>query len=425
MSAPRNNPATLAEPHGSQAQAEGLVARGTDPGAPDMAAAEAVPAPTGATAHDRAVAAEAARAQRHPLAVPITGIFVLLLIQGLIFASDFLIPVTSAILGYFILNAPRRGLARVGLPAPVAAAIFTIVIAGVLVFGGMMLATPIQEFVTDIPGLLTRLMGQLTGPGGPFEAFSAAAEATEEALSEAGATRPMQVEVVSDAGIATTVFTVAPGLLSQVVFAICLLFFLTASGDLFIQKAVRVADRFEDKKKTVQTVRTIEARLGNYLGAITLINIGLGVCIGIAMWWWGVPSPWLIGLMATLLNFIPFVGAVIGSLIAGVIAYVAFADPWAGLGVFATYYGLTAFEGQLVTPSLVGQRLRLNVVMVFLSVAFFAWTWSVMGMVVAVPLLIVIKVICDAIPKFRKIGLFLGDAEGFIPGEARGQARAD
>ena len=411
MSAPPGNPPARPDPG---AQAERIVERATDPKKPDLQ-------PVDEAARERAAAAAQARRNRHPLAVPITGIFILLLIQGLIFASDFLIPVTSAVLAYFILNAPRRGLERIGVPAPVSAAMFTILIAAVLVVGGMALAGPIQEFVTDIPSLLTQLMEQLTGPGGPFEAFSVAAEATEEALDEAGAERPMQVEVVSDAGIASTVFAVAPGLLSQVVFAVCLLFFLTASGDLFIQKAVRTADRFEDKKMTVQTVRQIEARLGNYLGAITLINMGLGFCIGAAMWWWGVPSPWLIGLMATVLNFIPFVGAVIGSLIAGVIAYVTFGEPWAGLGVFATYYGLTSFEGQFVTPSLVGQRLRLNVVMVFLSVAFFAWTWSVMGMVVAVPLLIVVKVICDAVPKFRKVGLFLGDAEGFIPPKPEGE----
>ncbi|MFO6466231.1 AI-2E family transporter [Jannaschia sp. KMU-145] len=360
-----------------------------------------------------------ARSKRHPLAVPITGIFILLLIQALFFAAEFLIPVTSAVLGYFILNAPRRGLGRIGVPAPVAAALFTVTIGVALVFGGMMAADPIQEFVTDIPGLLSQVMGQLTGPGGPLEAFTVAADATGDVLAEAGAERPMQVEVVSDSGLASTVFAIAPALLSQVVFAMCLLFFLTASGDLFIQKAVQVVDRFEDKRTTVQTIRTIEARLGNYLGAITLINIGLGVVIGAAMWWWDLPSPWLIGLMATVLNFIPFVGAVIGAGIAGTIAFVTFMDPWAGLGVFGTYYALTSLEGQFVTPALVGTRLRLNVTMVFLSVAFFAWTWSVMGMVVAVPMLIVVKVICDAIPKFRKVGLFLGDAEGFVPGEKR------
>jgi predicted PurR-regulated permease PerM len=352
---------------------------------------------------------------RHPLAVPVTGIFVLLLIHSLIFASEFLLPVTSAILGAFILNAPRRGLERLGIKAPVAAAMFTIVIALVLGMAGMALADPITSFVTDIPRLVEQTIRQLTGPGGLFEPLSHAAEATGEALTAAGEDEPMRVEVVDDGGIATSVVALAPGLLSQMVFALCLLFFLVASGDLFIQKAVQVADRFEDKRATLRTIREIEARLGAYLGAITLINAGLGVAIGLAMWWWQLPSPWLMGMMAFALNFVPFVGAVIGAFIAGIIGFVTFDDAWIGLGVLGTYYALTAFEGQFVTPSLLGQRLKLNITMVFLSVAFFAWIWSVMGMVVAVPMLIVAKVICDSIPKLRKIGLFLGDAQGFVP----------
>jgi predicted PurR-regulated permease PerM len=299
----------------------------------------------------------------------------------------------------------------------VTAALFTLLIGMVIAFASASLADPIYDFVTDIPTLLEQVMATLSGPGGMVEAVNEAAEATEEALAAAGEAPPMRVEVVSAGGLATSVAALAPGLLSQLVFALCLLFFLTASGDLFIQKAVQAADRFEDKRKTVSTIRRIEARLGDYLGAITLINAGLGVCIGVAMWIWGLPSPYLIGIMAALLNFIPFVGAVLGAAIAGLIAFVTFEDAILGLGVLGTYYALTAFEGQFVTPTLVGQRLRLNITMVFLSVAFFAWIWSAMGMIVAVPMLIVLKVICDSVPKLRKIGLFLGDAKGFVPGE--------
>jgi predicted PurR-regulated permease PerM len=215
--------------------------------------------------------------------------------------------------------------------------------------------------------------------------------------------------------MAGSVATIAPGLLSQLVLAVALLYFLVASGDMFIQKAVQAADRFEDKRQTVRTIRTIEARLGNYLGAITLINAGLGVAIGTAMWLLGMPSPLMIGVMAMLLNYVPFVGAVVGSLVVAVIAFVSFGTVGSALGIFATYYALTAFEGQFVTPTLVGQRLRLNVVAVFTAVAFFAWIWSVMGMVVAVPMLIVVKVVCDSIPRLQRVGLFLGDAQGFLP----------
>ena len=370
-------------------------------------------------AAERAAAARARAARRNPLVVPVTGIFLLLLVQAMIMASPFLIPVTTAILGYFILNAPRRLLQRIGIPAPVSAALFTLTLGGLLVAGVMALASPISDFVSSLPSLLEEAAATLTGPGGAFADIAEAADATEEALGPEADEAPVQVEVVDEGGIATSVVAIAPGLLSQMVFAVCLLFFLVASGDLFIQKAVQVVDRFEDKKNTVMTIRTIETRLGNYLGAITVINAGLGVAIGLGMWWWGLPSPWLIGLMAMVLNFIPFVGAVLGAGIAGVIGFVTYGEVWPAFGALATYYALTAFEGQFVTPTLVGQRLRLNIVMVFLAVAFFAWIWSVMGMVVAVPMLIVLKVVCDGIPRLRKVGLFLGESEGFIPGKAR------
>lgn len=345
--------------------------------------------------------------------MPVTGIFVLLLVHALIFASDFLIPVTTAVLGYFILNAPRRALARIGVPSPIAAGIFTIAIAAVLSVGGVALSEPLTGFVTDIPRLIDESMATLAGPGGPLDVFNRAAEATGTVMGDAAS--PTRVQVVDNSGIATSVASVVPGVMGQIIFAMCLLFFLVASGDLFIQKAIQVVDRFEDKKTTLLTIHMIEARLGNYLGAITLINMALGVVIGAAMWIWDLPSPWLVGLMAAVLNFVPFVGAAVGALVAGAIAFVTFGDLWAAVCVLGTYYGLTALEGQLVTPALVGQRLRLNVTMVFLSVAFFAWIWSVMGMVVAVPMLIVVKVVCDAIPGLRKVGLFLGDAEGFVP----------
>ncbi|MBM2577811.1 AI-2E family transporter [Jannaschia sp. Os4] len=355
------------------------------------------------------------RPPRHPLTVPIWGLFLMALVAALVWAAPFLLPVTTAVLFYFILSAPRRALARIGIPAPVTALGVTALLIGAIVFAGIVLADPVTKFVADIPTLLERSLSSLTAPGGPLEAFAVAADATEEVVAQTGAQQPVPVEMVSDSGIAYSLVSVAPGVLGQIVFSVCLLFFLVSSGDMFTQKAVQSMDRFEDKRRTVRTVRAIEERLGNYLGAITLINVGLGVAIGAAMWWWGLPSPWLIGIMATFLNFIPFVGAVIGALVTGLVAFTGSMDLWFGLGAAGTYYLLTSIEGQFVTPTLVGRRLSLNVTMVFLSVAFFAWIWSVMGMVVAVPTLVVLKIVCDAVPRLRKLGLFLGDAEGFIP----------
>ncbi len=374
--------------------------------------AQSVPAPPPLTAAPAPQPALPAL-PRHPLLVPVTGLFMLALIGALIYASEFLIPLTLAILGNFILNGPRRGLSRLGVPSVAFAAFVTLSLGGLVTFAVLALSEPIYAFITDIPSILDEVAGLMTSPDGALAAIDRAADATQAMLEGEEQESPVRVEVVEEGSIATSVFAVAPGVLGQIVFAICMLFFLLASGDLFIRRAVQVADRFEDKRRTVETLTLIEARLGRYLGSISLINAALGLAVGLAMWWWGMPNPVLLGIMACVLNFIPFVGAVIGATITGLFGFLEFGEIWAALGVVATYYALTVFEGQFVTPALVSQRLRLNTAVLFMTVAFFAWTWSIMGMVVAVPMLIVLKIVCDATPSWQKLGLFLGDAEGF------------
>ena len=194
-------------------------------------------------------------------------------------------------------------------------------------------------------------------------------------------------------------------------FALILLFFLVASGDLFLMKMLQSFERFSDKRRAVVVMKAIEDRLGYYLGGIALINAGLGVVIGAAMYLWGLPSAIVLGFMAFGLNFVPFLGGLMGATIAAAVAFVSLDGTWAAVGVFVTYIALTSIEGQFITPMAISRRMRLNTTIVFLTVAFFAWIWSVMGMVVALPILIVIKIICDETQSFATLGRFLGDVD--------------
>ena len=157
------------------------------------------------------------------------------------------------------------------------------------------------------------------------------------------------------------------------------------------------------------------------LGGITIINVGLGVFVAAAMALWGMPSPLVIGLMAFGLNFVPFLGGLVGATIAAAVAFVGLDGAWPAAGVFATYIALTAIEGQLVAPVLISRRMRLNTTVVLLSVAYFAWIWSVMGMVVALPILIVIEIACEETGRFPTLVRFLGDTDD----DARGSQPAD
>ena len=118
-----------------------------------------------------------------------------------------------------------------------------------------------------------------------------------------------------------------------------------------------------------------------------------------------------IGVMAFALNFIPYFGGLAGACIAALVASSQFGAIWSPLLVFAVYMGCTSIEGQLVTPLLISRRMHLNAPVLFLVVAFFAYIWSVIGMIVAVPLLIVAKIILDEIEPMRHMGRFLGDAQ--------------
>ncbi|MGB3556127.1 MAG: AI-2E family transporter [Jannaschia sp.] len=342
--------------------------------------------------------------------VPIMGIFLLLLLQALVWASDFLIPVTAAFLGYFVLNRPRRWLERIGVPPMASACLFTTVLTVIMAILLVQLSAPAAAFIEDLPSLMERITDKLSDSGGTLEAINDATVAAEEIIAgpDEGT---VAVEVVSDSGFLASLFSMAPGFLGRVLFALILLFFLVASGDMFLVKTVQSFKRFDEKRRAVDMMHAIEDRLGYYLGGIALINAGLGVAIGTAMALWGLPSAVVFGFMAFGLNFVPFLGGLVGAGIAAAVAFVSLDSVWSAAGVFLTYIALTSIEGQFVTPLLISRRMRLNTTVVFLSVAFFAWIWSVMGMVVALPILIVLKIVCDETDSLRTIGRFLGDLE--------------
>lgn len=346
--------------------------------------------------------------------VPIKGIFIILLLQALVWASDFLIPVTAAFLGYFVLNKPRRWLEKMGVPPAVSALLFTAILTFLIALLLIQLSAPAAQFIEDLPSLLEEIKQKLAASGGALETIKEATDAAGDIMADEDS-KTVAVEVVSKTGFAATLLSIAPGFLSRIMFSLILLFFLIASGDMFLEKTVQSFDRFSDKRQAVGILHSIEDRLGNYLGGISLINAGLGVAVGIAMYLWGLPSAILFGFMAFGLNFVPFLGGLMGATIAAAVAFVSLEGAWSAAGVFATYATLTSIEGQFVTPVLISRRLRLNTTVVFLSVAFFAWIWSIMGMVVALPILIVLKIVCDETHSLQTLGRFLGDVNDTKP----------
>jgi predicted PurR-regulated permease PerM len=180
-----------------------------------------------------------------------------------------------------------------------------------------------------------------------------------------------------------------------------------ASGDLFLRKLVAVLPRFEDKKAAVEISHQIERDISTYLFAITLVNAVFGLAIATAMFFLGMPNPVLWGVMAGLLHFIPFLGAIIGISVVTLVAAVTLDGIGAILLVPAVYLCLNILEEYIVLPLFVGRRLMLNPVVVFVWLIFWGWLWSVPGALMAVPLLAIVKIICDHVEPLAPLAEFI------------------
>lgn len=324
-------------------------------------------------------------------------------------ARAVLMPIVLALLLSFLLSPVVRWLARLRLPEPVGAAVVLLGIVGLLTLGLYGLWEPATRWGQRLPQYMAQMEFKIRSIKQAVEEFSEATEQVEKMtqMEEDAAQSTLKVEA-ERSSLTGTVLNQTLNLLATVGAVTILLYFLLASGDLFLLKLVRVLPRFEDKKIAVTIVHEVQHDISHYLLTITLINIGLGVATSIAMFWLGMPNPLLWGVMAASFNFIPYLGAVASAVILTLVALFTFDELVRVLFVPGVFLVLTALEGGFVTPAIVGRRLTLNPVAIFIWLTFWGWLWGVPGMLLAVPMLAILKIICDHIQPLNPVGEFLG-----------------
>ncbi|MGH7358694.1 MAG: AI-2E family transporter, partial [Candidatus Rokuibacteriota bacterium] len=154
--------------------------------------------------------------------------------------------------------------------------------------------------------------------------------------------------------------------------------------------------------------RDMEEHISKYLVTMTLINVGLGAAVGGAMRLADMPNPVLWGVTAAVLNFVPYLGPVVTLGMIALVSLLTFEGLDRALVAPALYLGLNALEGYLVTPMLLGRRLLLNPVVIFMGIIFWGWLWGIPGALLAVPIMATFKIFCDHIGPLSPIGEFLG-----------------
>ncbi|NNF91547.1 MAG: AI-2E family transporter [Boseongicola sp.] len=346
---------------------------------------------------------------------------IVLLLAAIVLARNFLMPVFLAFLLALTFSPIRRFLQRRGVAASVTAAglVFGLfLVLGILI---LLLYEPVQNYATDSGRIAADVERKLRGISETIEKVADAGEQVEE-LASAEADPDVEEVVIKSPDMLTRLAASAPYLVAQSIFMLVLLFFITASGDLFYAKIVEASPTFRDKRRAIGITRDIEKRISRYFLTISVVNAGLGASIGLTLWWLGMPNPLLFGVMAFALNFIPYLGALAGVAVTFAIGIVSFPTLGDALVVAAAYLALTTLEGQLITPYAIGRRLSLNPVIVFIAVAFWGWAWSVIGMFIAVPLLIVALVISERVEGLEGLAIFLSGERLPEPSEEEREA---
>lgn len=343
------------------------------------------------------------------VAVATLGILLLGVLTALRVGKAVALPVILALLLNFVLSPIVRALGRARIPPVAAAGLVLLFLLGATGYGVYRLARPASAWVQSVPDVIEEAEWKLRGIREPVEEVQKAAEEVERLASMEDGERSQDREVeVTDGSVGKNFFERTRDVLAGGLVMFFLLFFLLASGDLFLRKLAHVLPRFHHRRRAVVIVRRTERQVSRYLLTFGLINLGLGLAVGLAMWLLEMPNPVLWAVMAAALNFVPYLGPLVGIVITGLVAITTFDSMSHAVAVPLCYFLLNAIEGNLVTPLIMGRRLTLNPVAIFIGVMFWGWLWGVPGALLAVPLLAVIKIICDNIELLTPMGEFLG-----------------
>lgn len=362
-----------------------------------------VPAPAPAAAVSEAESAErkteiAARAGgARSLRRTLQALLLLAILACAYVARTLLFPIILAVVLALLLRPAVIGLAKLHIKEGIGAALVLIALVGSVGALATYLYEPATRWASMGPSDFRRLEGKLRELTRPVKAVQGASERVAELAKAAGPEAPKREVVVANDDEAS-LLTIAQGAVATVLVTIVLLYFLLASGDMFLRKLIRVIPGLRDRILAVEITRSVQSEISRYFAAITCINIGLGTLTGLAMYALGMPSPALIGTIAGVLNFLPYVGSAVTLLGVTIVSAVTFDTPWQIALPPLIYFCLTTLEGQFVQPLILGRHLALNPVMLFVWVLIWGWLWGAFGLLVAVPMIVALRICAEKIP---------------------------
>lgn len=342
------------------------------------------------------------RQQRHLSSLRLTLVWLSMLatLSIMFFAKALMVPVLLALFLALSLNPLVASLSRRWLPRALIAMLVMAAGTTIIVFVGVAVAEPAQRWVERAPEaarLLTPRMRAVT------QQIEAAGRATRNMMGTRAEGPPSPVlfdvwETVAE----------APRLVVTVFSVFLLVYFFLVYGELLLRRAVSLTSSFASRRNAVDIVRVMQHEMSRYLFTTTTINTLVGVGATLIAFATGIPDPLLWGVMALLLNFIPYFGPLCMTLLFALLGMLTYGKLGPGLtpaGLFAT---MVIIEGQFLTPLVLGRQMKINPLMILLWLMLLGWLWGAVGIVIAVPLLVALKIVCQRVKGWDWFAHLLG-----------------
>ena len=338
--------------------------------------------------------------------VALTVIAVLAVFFTLYFAASLLVPIAAAVLLSMLLAPAVQFLERLRVPRLIASAVVVLATVGLIGAAITALAGPAQSWIEKGPESLHKMEHRLLAISKPLENIKRATDQLQEATEAAGHTGPQEVRVVQPA-LTDLVLSGTPQAVASIISMTILMYFLLASGDVFLRKLVTVIPTFHDKKRAVEITRQIETDISFYLLSFTSVNVGLGVAMAVVTALLGIPNPLLWGALVAVLNFVPYIGALTSMAVLAMVGIQTFDSLPLALAAPAALLVFVVISAEVITPFVLGRGLLLNPVAIFIAILLWGWLWGIVGVLLAVPLLASFKIVCERVEPLHPIAEFL------------------
>jgi predicted PurR-regulated permease PerM len=324
------------------------------------------------------------------IAFSLLALLVISVVAALYVAKGFFLPVVAAFVVGTMLSPAAGFLERHRIPRAVSALLIVSAVGAGVTFIIGLISSPLMEWSTRLPELGGRLKDKMHIFDRPLALWHELQNMLGS--SDSFSVAPFQMPKLE--WVQPTLEFLSPTFTEFLLFFATLILFIASWRDLR-RALIMTFSGHDSRLRVLRSLNAIEEHLGSYLLTVTLINMGVGTATGLICWVTGMPNPAGLGALAATLNYLPIIGPVAMFVILALVGLIAFSTIGAAVIAPLAFVGVAFLEGHFITPTIIGRRLELNALAVFISLAFWTWLWGPMGGFLSSPLLIVALILRD------------------------------